>query len=63
MGLPPRLQRGPQAHRRARQVSLTHSLGPDVRWCASPATQTTVFPESMEWEPLADVIRGKVKVK
>jgi hypothetical protein len=27
------------------------------RWCASPKTQTEPFPESLEWEVLADVIR------
>ena len=31
-------------------------------WCGSPATQTEPFPDSLEWEPLADVIRGNVKV-
>jgi imidazolonepropionase-like amidohydrolase len=32
------------------------------RWCASPKTQTDPFPNSLEWEVLADVIRGNVKV-
>jgi imidazolonepropionase-like amidohydrolase len=32
------------------------------RWCASPKTQTSPFPNSLEWEVLADVIRGNVKV-
>ncbi|ORX38692.1 hypothetical protein BD324DRAFT_621954 [Kockovaella imperatae] len=32
------------------------------RWCASPKTQTEPFPTSLEWEPLADVLRGNVKV-
>lgn len=32
------------------------------RWCASPKTQTEPFPTSLEWEVLADVIRGNVKV-
>ena len=32
------------------------------RWCASPKTQTTPFPDSLEWEALADAIRGNVKV-
>jgi imidazolonepropionase-like amidohydrolase len=32
------------------------------RWCASPTTQTEPFPDSLEWEVLADVIRGNVKV-
>jgi imidazolonepropionase-like amidohydrolase len=32
------------------------------RWCESPKTQKDPFPTSLEWEPLADVIRGHVKV-
>lgn len=32
------------------------------RWCSSPKTQTEPFPTSLEWEVLADVIRGNVKV-
>ncbi|ORY32152.1 hypothetical protein BCR39DRAFT_479328 [Naematelia encephala] len=32
------------------------------RWCASPSTQTEPFPLDLEWEALADVIRGNVKV-
>ncbi|KAL7420676.1 hypothetical protein Q5752_004627 [Cryptotrichosporon argae] len=32
------------------------------RWCASPATQTEPLPQSLEWEALADAIRGHVKV-
>ena len=32
------------------------------RWCEDPKTQTEPFPTSLEWEPLADVIRGNVKV-
>ncbi len=32
------------------------------RWCASPKTQTSPFPSSLEWEVLSDVIRGHVKV-
>lgn len=32
------------------------------RWCASPKTQERPFPTSLEWEVLADVIRGNVKV-
>ena len=32
------------------------------RWCASPKTQNTPFPNNLEWEVLADVIRGNVKV-
>ncbi|KAL1408794.1 hypothetical protein Q8F55_005608 [Vanrija albida] len=32
------------------------------RWCASPKSQSEPFPESLEWEVLADVIRGNVKV-
>lgn len=32
------------------------------RWCASPKTQDTPFPTNLEWEVLADVIRGNVKV-
>ncbi|WVN90229.1 uncharacterized protein L203_105465 [Cryptococcus depauperatus CBS 7841] len=32
------------------------------RWCASPKTQKEPFPTSLEWEALADVIRGNVKV-
>jgi imidazolonepropionase-like amidohydrolase len=32
------------------------------RWCASPKTQTEPLPESLEWELMADIIRGNVKV-
>lgn len=32
------------------------------RWCASPHTQTEPFPTNLEYEVLADVIRGNVKV-
>lgn len=32
------------------------------RWCASPKTQTEPFPDSLEWEAMADIIRGNVKV-
>ena len=32
------------------------------RWCADPKAQKDPFPDSLEWEPLADVIRGNVKV-
>nr|XP_031860080.1 uncharacterized protein CI109_004444 [Kwoniella shandongensis]KAA5527152.1 hypothetical protein CI109_004444 [Kwoniella shandongensis] len=32
------------------------------RWCESPKTQTTPFPTSLEYDTLAEVIRGKVKV-
>ena len=32
------------------------------RWCENPKEQKEPFPESLEWEPLADAIRGNVKV-
>ncbi|KAK8854942.1 hypothetical protein IAR55_003681 [Kwoniella newhampshirensis] len=32
------------------------------RWCESPKTQTEPFPTNLEYEALAEVIRGKVKV-
>jgi imidazolonepropionase-like amidohydrolase len=32
------------------------------RWCADPKSQKEPFPTSLEWEVLADVIRGNVKV-
>lgn len=32
------------------------------RWCANPASQKEPFPNNLEWEVLADVIRGNVKV-
>ncbi|ODN78842.1 hypothetical protein L202_04386 [Cryptococcus amylolentus CBS 6039] len=32
------------------------------RWCADPKSQKEPFPTSLEWEALADVIRGNVKV-
>ncbi|TXT04247.1 hypothetical protein VHUM_04245 [Vanrija humicola] len=31
-------------------------------WCEDPRAQTTPFPQSLEWEALADVLRGNVKV-
>ncbi|MBP0485237.1 hypothetical protein, partial [Sagittula salina] len=32
------------------------------RWCADPKSQKEPLPTSLEWEALADVIRGNVKV-
>lgn len=32
------------------------------RWCEDPKSQKEPFPTSLEWEALADVIRGQVKV-
>jgi hypothetical protein len=32
------------------------------RWCADPKTQSEPLPNSLEWEALADAIRGNVKV-
>lgn len=32
------------------------------RWCENPKKQTEPFPESLEWEVVADIIRGNVKV-
>lgn len=32
------------------------------RWCESPKTQTEPFPEDLQWEVMADIIRGNVKV-
>lgn len=32
------------------------------RWCEDPKSQKEPFPSSLEWEALADVIRGQVKV-
>ena len=31
-------------------------------WCEDPKSQKEPFPTSLEWEPLADVIRGQTKV-
>ncbi|BEJ10967.1 hypothetical protein CspHIS471_0103890 [Cutaneotrichosporon sp. HIS471] len=31
-------------------------------WCAAPKKQTAPFPDSLEWEVMADIIRGHVKV-
>lgn len=32
------------------------------RWCESPKTQTEPFPQDLQWEIMADIIRGNVKV-
>jgi imidazolonepropionase-like amidohydrolase len=32
------------------------------RWCESPRTQTEPFPEDLQWEVMADILRGNVKV-
>lgn len=32
------------------------------RWCEDPKSQTAPFPEDLQWEVLADVIRGNVKL-
>ena len=32
------------------------------RWCESPKTQTEPFPEDLQWEVMADILRGNVKV-
>ncbi|WOO79550.1 uncharacterized protein LOC62_02G003073 [Vanrija pseudolonga] len=31
-------------------------------WCEDPRAQSTPFPQDLEWEALADVLRGNVKV-
>ena len=32
------------------------------RWCESPKTQTEPFPQDLQWEVMADILRGNVKV-
>jgi len=32
------------------------------RWCESPKTQTEPFPQDLQWEAMADILRGNVKV-
>jgi hypothetical protein len=31
-------------------------------WCSAPKKQKEPFPDSLEWEVMADIIRGHVKV-
>lgn len=32
------------------------------RWCESPKTQSEPFPQDLQWEVMADILRGNVKV-